>query len=333
MFTVPPDQPLKPDEVEAATRYFLTAVEIRCPGLIGFALGAIAWMLALERRKRWARQAVPWIALAGIALLLDVNYGINPTAPKSFYDYRPPVLEHFQTTGEPYRFCDISHDRTAPHRPPAVQTFVNFDSVPVAAGFSGQLLSTFREKIQLAAGTMLTGAESASPSDVDASVSEPYYQFWGFEKKQVADKTRYDCLLGRANVKYLVARTREDSAATREVADIFNGAPAPSYLYEDLCATPRAYAAGAATYSDSADGTLTRLSDPNFDATGEVILAGQPQVAPAEEESGPAGSVEIFDRQANSVTLRAKLASARVGMAIRKWFVSESRFVMQNSIR
>jgi Bacterial membrane protein YfhO len=307
IFTVSPGHPLKPHEVEAASEYFVTAVRIHFPGLIGFALGALAWMMALERGKRWARQATPWIALAGVAVLVNINYGINPTAPKWFYDYRPPVLEHFQASAQPYRFCDISQDREAAHRPPPQQTFVNFDSVPEAAGFSGQLMTTFLEKIQLSAGTMLTGKEAATAIDVDASLSEPYYDFWAFERAQVGNKTRYDCLLGRANMKYLVTRTREDSAATRQVAEIFNGSPAPAYLYEDLCATPRAFAAGAAMDSPSADETLQRLSDPAFDATGEVILAGKPRGAPAAEKPGPAGSVEILDRQPSSVALRANL--------------------------
>jgi Bacterial membrane protein YfhO len=308
LFAVLPNSPLTSDQVQSATEFFLTMVRVHFPGLIGYSLGAIAWMMALERGRAWARQAAPWIGLAGIAFLVQVNYGINPAAPKKFYDYRPPVLAHFQSTGQPYRFCDISHDRTEAHRPPHVQTFVNLDSIPVTAGFSGTLRSAFLEKIQLASGTMLTGAESATPSDVDASVSEPYYTFWGFERAQVGNKVRYDCLLGRANVKYLVSRTREDSAATRQVTEIFNGSPAPSYLYEDLCASPRAYAAGAALYTNDSDETLARLSDPNFDALGQVFLTGRPPTAPGGLKPGPAGSVAILDRQTGSVTLVADLS-------------------------
>ncbi|HET7840529.1 MAG TPA: hypothetical protein VFM21_02930, partial [Terriglobia bacterium] len=261
-FTIAPEVPLKPEQIRAGANFFLLMVRIHFPGLIGFALGALAWLTALRGGKGWARSATKWVAAAGVLLLVYVNYSVNPAAPRRFYDYKPPVLAHMDSAAQPTRFCDISHDHTAAHQAPPLADFINFDSVPETAGFSSSLFSAFREKILLASGTMLTGLESATSSDVDASVSEPYYQFWGFERAQVADKARYDCLLGRANVKYLISRTPEDSFETRKVTEIFNGSPAPSYLYEDLCASPRAYAAGAAIFAATPDDALRKLSDP-----------------------------------------------------------------------
>jgi Bacterial membrane protein YfhO len=306
-FTVAPEEPLTAAEIRQSVEYFLTMVRIHFPGLIGYSLGALAWLMALERRRKWAQRATAWIACAGVATLVYINYSINPVAPKGFYDYRPPVLAHMEDSSPPYRFCDIVHDRTAAHQAPALAEFVNFDSVPETSGFSKTLLSTFREKILLSSGTMLTGLESATSSDVDASVSEPYYVFWAFEKTQATDTARYACLLGRANVKYLISRTREESAETREIAEIFNGSPAPSYLYQDLCAAPRAYAAGAALFSNSARETLKKLSDPGFDAAGSVVLPSGTRTAIGAGESGPAGNVEITERRASAMSLRANL--------------------------
>ncbi len=307
-FTVSPDVPLTAEQIRAQASYFVFMVRIHFLGIIGFAAGALAWLTALRGGKGWARSATNWVGAAGVFLLVYVNYSINPTAPRRFYDYQPHVLAHMETAGQPTRFCDISHDRTAAHKAPEIADFVNFDSVPEAAGFSSSLISAFREKILLASGTMLTGLESATSSDVDASVSEPYYQFWGFERAQVADKSRYDCLLGRANVKYLISRTPEDSPATRQVTDIFNGSPAPSTLYEDLCVSPRAYAAGAAIFAASPDDILRQLSDPAFDATGNVLLAPGTATSIGKGQPGQAGSVEIGERQAGEVTLEANLA-------------------------
>ncbi|MGE5325500.1 MAG: hypothetical protein ACM3NO_00560, partial [Deltaproteobacteria bacterium] len=306
-FTVPPDKPLTPAELAGSMRYFINMVRVHFPGLIGYSLAALAWLISLQRGKDWARRAVPWIAAAGVLTLAYANYGVNPVAPKSFYDYRPPVLSYMQTSSQPYRFCDIYHDRKAVHRASELADFVNFDSVPETAGFSPSVLSTFREKILLSAGTMLEGVESATSSDVDASVSEPYYDFWGFERAQAADKLRYDCLLGRANVKYILARTPEESAETRKIADIFNGSPEPGVLYEDLCATPRAFAAGGALFSSGPHETLTKLSDPDFDATGQVIFPAGTSTAIGSGRPGAAGTVEITERQAGAVALRANL--------------------------
>jgi membrane protein YfhO len=307
-FTVPPDKPLTPAEVFSAMQYFVMMIRIHFPGLIGYSLGALAWLMSLERGKKWARQATPWIACAGVLTLVYVNYSINPVAPKSFYHYRPPVLTHFESSSQPYRFCDIAHDRKAVHQAPPLAQFINFDSVPETSGFSSALLSAFREKILLSSGTMLEGLESATSSDVDSSVSEPYYQFWDFERAQAGDKVRYDCLLGRANVKYIISRAPEVSAQTREITEIFNGSPAPSYLYEDLCATPRAFAAGAALFSSSAEETLAKLSDPEFDAVGQVILPASTRTSIGAGKPGPAGTIEITGRRPSDVSLRANLA-------------------------
>ncbi len=117
-----------------------------------------------------------------------------------------------------------------------------------------------------------------------------------------------DCFLGRTNVKYIIRPTRHDSVATRVAGEIFNGSPKPSYLYEDHYFVPRAYVAGTSIFTTSPLATLSRMASPDFDALGNVILAADPGDSPAVRGSGPAGQVEITERQSNSVTLRADLS-------------------------
>jgi uncharacterized membrane protein YfhO len=50
------------------------------------------------------------------------------------------------------------------------------------------------------------------------------------------------------------------------------------------------------------------MASPEFDALGNVILAADPGVSPAVRGSGPAGRVEITERQPNVVTLKADLS-------------------------
>jgi hypothetical protein len=109
-------------------------------------------------------------------------------------------------------------------------------------------------------------------------------------------------------VKYIVRSRRRDSSGSRILGEVFNGSPKPSYLYEDLYFVPRAYVAGTAIFTTAPLDTLRRMASPDFDALGNVILAADPGASPAVQGSGPAGRVEITDRQPNRVTLTAHLS-------------------------
>ena len=95
---------------------------------------------------------------------------------------------------------------------------------------------------------------------------------------------------------------------SRVVGEIFNGSPKPSYLYEDLYFVPRAYVAGTAIFTTSPLDTLRRMASPDFDALENVILAADPAPLPAVQGSGPAGRVEVTERQPSRVTLTAHLS-------------------------
>lgn len=307
LFALVPTDQLHSDEVSAALGYLVREIKIQFPELIALALGSILWLLALERGKRGALRATPWVAMAGLLLMAQVNYGVNPTVPASFYTYRPPVLEHFQKTEEPYRFCYLGPERAKIRLRPSLNDFVSFASVPAAEGLSPAATSLFREKILLHYGAMLTGQENASNSDIDASLPPTFGDFWGYLRQKDLSPARYHCLLGRANVRYLITRSQDDSPTVRRIAEVDNGSPQPSYLYEDLCLSPRAYAVSSALHSNRVKETLDRLSDPNFDALGQVILAGSSETAPA-EPPGPAGTVQISEREPSRVTLTADLS-------------------------
>jgi hypothetical protein len=294
-------------QVTAAMEFFVRLLQLHLPGLAGFALGGLLWILALERETAWARRAVPAVALLGLAQMAAVNYAANPTVPRSFYAYRPPVLEHFQASGQPYRFAYVFREADSPSATPDVQGFLNFDSIPAAAGLSPLAQIAFRDRLVLARGSMLEDVEGISNIDVERSFPPFLYDYWMFMMRRLSDPARAACLLGRTNVKYEILSKRQATSMTREVAPIFNGSSAPNYLYENLCALPRAYVAGSAFFSSSVTETLTRLSEPAFDAKGEVILAREPDAALPLASSGVAGGVEIIGRQANAVLLRAKL--------------------------
>jgi len=298
---------LPPAQVAAAVEFFVRTLALHLPGLAAFGLGGLLWVLALGRESIWARRAVPLIALLGLVQMVMVNYSANPTVPRSFYTYRPPVLAHFSQSIQPYRFAYLFREAETPPATPDVQGFLNFDSIPEAAGLSPLAQIAFRDRLVLARGSMLEKVEGISNIDVERSFPPFLYDYWIF-LTPIPEPARAACLLGRANVRYQILPTRQETSVTREVAPIFNGSPAPHYLYENLCTTPRAYVAGSASHLGTAAETLTKLADPAFDAEREVILAPEPTAAAPPTGSGAAGRVEIVSREPNALLLRADLS-------------------------
>ncbi len=307
MFARHPAGELDAVQVAGATSFFLSKLRVVLPGLVGFLLGSIVWLLALEQGKVWARRALPGVALLGLAQMVWVNSQANPTVPTTFYTYRPPVLAHFQASALPYRFSYIAPEPDSPPGSLDVQEFINLDSIPEAAGFSPLAQAAFRDKLLLARGSMLTEVEGTFNADVERSAPPSLYEFWRFAVYSVPEASRVDCLLGRTNVRYQIRRVRHATATTREVAPIFNGSPQPSYLYENLCVVPRVFVANSARFSTSAQETLARLSSPDFEAQREVLLAAEPQGPPDASGSGDAGRVEIVARQPNAIVLHCEL--------------------------
>jgi len=295
--------------VREASGFFLSMLRWRLPGLAGFALGALLWMRGLLRGDPWARKVLPVALLIGAGELVLVNYSANSTVPKGFYTYHPPVLDHFERSRLPYRYADIfGNSPLAAVSAEALAEPLDFESIPAVRGLSQPAQSAFQERLLLEHGGMLERAEGISNVDPDWSFPVSLYQFWVFSLTKVPDPARTSCLLGRSNVRYQILGSRRNFSTLREISPVFNGTPHPSYLYENLCFTPRAYVAGSGVYSPGADGTLALLSDPSFDATGEVLLASSASGEAAPSFPDPAGQVESFDRQPNIVTLRVNLS-------------------------
>ena len=307
--------------------FLVTMLRYQLPGLAGFCLGGIVLAYGLEQGKSWARPGLYAFALLAIGQLVVVNSGANPTVPKTFFTYRPPVLKEFKDPPGTYRVASFWPIVQTPDTK-NLQTYINFESIPEAADFGPMAQGAFQARLQLATGSMLNQVEGNINLDLERSLPPYLYDVEIYQDRQATDPLHVDCLLGRTNVKYIIRPTPADSAATRAIGDVFNGSPMPSRLYEDLCFVPRTYVAGNSLFSTNSAETLDHLASPDFDALNTVILAAtagsSPDVAPAfgrtrdaglkpgataaVSGSAPAGQVEIVHRDPNSVTLRAQLA-------------------------
>ncbi len=303
---------LAASQIAEAGPFVVAMVRLYFPGLAGFLLGALAWFAALERKRAWARRAVPGVALFGIAHLMWVNYAANPTVPKAFYTYRPPVLSAMNPSGRPYRVCALWRKKPQAHHAPNVAGFLNFESIPFVARLPLTAQNDFRNRIVLSHATMLTGDSVILNNDVDLSFPTELFDFWVFIGAQMPVNSRADCLLGRTNVKYEILDHRQHSRTLRLAGRIFNGSSAPSYLYENACFTPRAYVARAALKCASPLESLTMLSNPNFDPEQNVILPSRRgRCLPSSKASlvprSPPGTVTILSRTPNTVVLQANM--------------------------
>jgi hypothetical protein len=299
---------LTPAMVSGAKAFLLKMLQWQLPGLAGFALGGALWTVGLQRGAVWARRAFPPVIILGLVQMVAVNYSANPTVPRSFYAYRPPVLDHFQASAQPYRFAYVFREATKASDLPQPQAFLNLQSVPGASDLSPTAQRAFRDRLILARGSMLEGVEGVANIDVERSFPPFLYDFWHFVRSLDADEARTACLLGRTNVKYQILSGRETNSVTREVAPIFNGSPKPSYLYENLCTVPRAYVAESVLKSSDPAQILTKLSEPTFDAEKQVFLADEARAVALTEGWGSLGRVEITERRPNLVRLRTQLS-------------------------
>jgi hypothetical protein len=266
-----PLHPLTSQETAAASTYFLEMLRLRVPGLVGFSLAAIAWLVAMGRGKAWTGLGLPVVVGAGILELVLTNYSVNPTVSKSFYTYRPPVLDRVEHGSGPYRFAYIQRDPFYPPETSTLGNFINLDSIPEAAGLSVLGQAGFRSRLTLSHGSMLAKVDAVQNIDLDKSLPVSFVEYWVFLLRRSQDLAHHDCLLGRSNVKYLI-RAHLASAAVNEVGAVFNGSPQPSVLYETRCYAPRTYLAEKSLHSSSPFEVLARLSDPDFDPEEYVYI-------------------------------------------------------------
>jgi hypothetical protein len=289
--------------------YLLMAIRVYFPGLAGFILAGIVCVLGLGRDRSWARPGLMLLALFGMVRLVSANYSANPTVPRSFYAFRPPVLAHLEGSPDSYRVASLVRYTNPQDRKNDLQSYVNFESIPAAAGMPGVALGAFQDRLLLNTGSMLNGVEEGLNVDVERSLPPYLYDLWIYLIGQAPSPPFFDRVLGRTNVKYLVRRSRLDASTRRLVWTIPNGSPAPSYLYEDLCLMPRAYVAGSSVFTGSSLATLRRMASADFDLRNHVILAAEPHSSPDVQDAGEAGHVKIVARPPNEVILRAELAS------------------------
>jgi hypothetical protein len=294
-------------EAGQMAEFLAPLLRIYVPGVAGFVLFGFLLVLGLSQNRVWARKGVPIFALLALAQLVQVNYQANPSVPRDFFTYQPPVVSHFEGSAGTYRVTSMARLPSGQPSSGELQGFVNFQSIFGAAHLSALAQGTFQEKLLLGEGSMLQGIEGSLNLDIERSLPPFVYDVWIYMLRQAPDTLHIDCLLGRTNVKYIIRPTQHNSAATRVANEIFNGSPRPSYLYEDLYFVPRAYVAGTAIFTTSPLDTLRRIASLDFDPLGNVILAAKPGESPAVHGSGPAGRVEITERQPNAVTLKADL--------------------------
>ncbi len=295
-----------PFDLKQMPDFLVTMLRYQLPGLAGFFLGGIVLVHGLEQRKSWARPGLYAFALLGIAQLVMANSGANPTVPKTFFTYRPPVLNEFKDPPGTYRVASFWPVVQTPEIG-NLQTYINFESLPEAADLGPAGQGAFQPRSQLAAGSMLNDVEGSINLDLERSLPPYLYDVEIYQDRHANDPMRVDCMLGRTNVKYIIRPKAADTMAVRPIGEVFNGSSIPSRLYEDMCFLPRAYVAGNSLFSTDSNETLDYLAWPEFDAPNSVILATRAGASPNVSGSTAAGEVEIARRDPNSVTLRARL--------------------------
>ncbi len=299
--------PLPLGAPDYAAIYAVTIIRMRFPELLGFALGTVIWLAAIERRHRWAKSALPLAAAIALVELVTANYGANPTVPEWFYAYRAPVLEDFQPSPMPYRMGLLfGASPLVSVTARQAQAILNFGEIPAAQNLSALAQSEFQERLLLEHGGMLEGLQSISNVDVDLSFPPQMFDFWVYAAQEARAPAKEACLLGRANVRYQIVGQPLDLPTLRRIAVVANGSPDPSYLYENRCFLPRAYVASEARFAPRSAEVLAALSSPNFDASHVVLLDHRSDLTSRLGESA-GGRIDAFAHSPNVVRLKVTL--------------------------
>ncbi len=96
-----------PFNLQQMPDFLVTILRYQLPGLAGFCLGGIVLAYGMEQGKSWARPGLYAFALLAVGQLVMVNSGANPTVPKTFFTYRPPVLKEFNGQPGTYRVASF----------------------------------------------------------------------------------------------------------------------------------------------------------------------------------------------------------------------------------
>jgi hypothetical protein len=262
-------------------------------------LTAVVSLLALNRRG--GRRAAVAAAALVVADLILVNRGLNPTAPRDFYKFRPPVLESVTQDDRRrlyvYDYVAIpglsrQHlGRDAPYRmflPPGTPKWAE------AWGMRSYLAGPF------AGGHGVYGSYS---EDIVRIHPRPLTVLT--EALLEADDTPFQLRLLRlgavSDVIALHSPRLDGLAPAGTFPSLF---PEPVRLFRVRDPLPRAYVVSGARVADGPS-ALAAIADPAFDPAHEVVLSEGP---PAPIRSTFSGTVRILFLRPDELRLDADLS-------------------------
>jgi hypothetical protein len=259
-------------------------------------LTAVVSLLALNRRG--GRRAAVGVAALVVADLVVANHGLNPTAPRDFFKFRPPVLGSV-SQGDGRRLYVYDYvaipglsrrhlGRDAPYRmflPPGTPKWAE------AWGMRSYLAGTF------AGGHGVYGSYS---EDIVRIHPRPLTVLT--EALLQADDTPFQLRLLRMGAVIALHSPRLDGLVP---AGTFPGLfPEPVRLFRVRDPLPRAYVVSGARVADGPS-ALAAVADAAFDPAREVVLS---EGSPAPISSTFSGTVRILFLRPDELRLDAELS-------------------------
>lgn len=241
----------------------LTALEWRL-GLSAF-LAVTLLALALARRlPRAAPAGAVTIALLGVADLVHVHRGLNPTAPRELFTYRPPTFELIRSDGGTRVYFKSRTVRgsegggaTAPSAP---------------AGMSRAVAMAFTMKLYLLSPALrILGLSSSYEEDVKGAHPAFLVSLSNLFRASVGTPG-YLRLLQIGAVSHVVALDTEGTDALRRRATFTSLFGDPVLVYRVPGALPRCSVVPGVRVADGTQ-ALAILLQADFDPTRELVLA------------------------------------------------------------
>jgi hypothetical protein len=280
-------------DLRAAAGGLLLAAAFAAPAAAGAAL-----------RPSRSQQVLP--LLAGALAVLDVGWShrdLNPAAPRALYA-RPPVVDRLREERAQRVYAyDYAFGGGSRRLGGALVPLL----ARVPEGWDEPRAYALAQQMQLMPAT-------AGRWALDTGYETDLRGLYGYDQGQLAllvreveDTPLHQRLLRMGGVTHVVAVHQEgllDLQARHVLPGLFDR---PIRLFAVPRPLPRAYAVDAARVAQGRD-AFAAVIDPAFDIEREVVLSpGLGPVAPAPPGAAPGGTVEIVEKRADRVRMRADM--------------------------
>jgi hypothetical protein len=237
-----------------------------------------ALLLVRAWRAEWSRASCALVVLLVAADLTWANRAVNPLAPRSLLDHRPPLLDPLRPTADQARLLSVGEatDR------------LNQDLAYGPVGWDPEWRWTLGIVEMIAAPSGSRWGLRGSYDGDFTGLASPRLSFMSGLVSDTHATPLGPRLLQMGNVGFVIDPRAEGFPLLPEVTSVRSVFARPLRLLRVPDPLPPCYVVGSATQELSDEAAVLRIAAPGFDPRSEAVLAEGPPQVPAPGFQGTA---------------------------------------------